>query len=133
MMLEKNMLVDDGWQVFEPFRHTVNKAPIVRVAKGGRRLYINAAVWEALGRPELARILWDRARCRVAVEPAKAGEENVYAVRKVSDSPRRELEFGALSKVLDLAVERTMTVPHELVGFRLIVDLRALRAKGDGA
>lgn len=129
-MLDKNMLVDDGWQVYEPFRHSQNAVSTVRIAKNGTRLYLSAAAWKAMGSPEVARVLWDKARCRIAIEPAKPGDDLTYQVRPVDNSPRRELQFSSLARSLGLEVERTTTVPHGMDGFRMIVDLRGLRAKG---
>ena len=44
-MLEKNMLVDDGWTVVEPFRHKTGAEATVRISKHGNRLYLNVAAW----------------------------------------------------------------------------------------
>ena len=133
MSLDRQMLVDDGWSVVEPFRHKTGAAPAVRISKGGARLYLNLALWQALGRPAAVKMLWDLARCRVALEPCDQAERFAYNVRAVDGSPGREVQFQSVARALGLAVERATTVPHELVGFRLIVDLRALRSKGGAA
>lgn len=131
MSLDRQMLVDDGWSVVEPFRHKTGAAPAVRVSKGGARLYLNVAAWQALGRPETVKMLWDAARVRVALEPCGPDERHAYNVRAVDGSPGREVQFQSVARALRLTIGRATTVPHEQVGFRLIVDLRGLRTKED--
>lgn len=131
MSLAPNMLVDDGWAVVEPFRHKTGDAPAVRVSKGGTRIYLNVAAWQALGRPGAVKMLWDLARCRVALEPCETTDRMAYNVRTVDGSPGREVQFQSVARALRLSIGRATTVPHEQVGFRLIVDLRSLRSKED--
>ena len=131
MSLAPNMLVDEGWSVVEPFRHKTGADAAVRVSKGGTRIYLNVAAWQALGRPEAVKMLWDHARCRVALEPCETTERFAYNVRAVDGSPGREVQFQSVARALRLTVGRATTVPHEQVGFRLIVDLRTLRTKED--
>lgn len=131
-MLEKNMLVDDGWRPYQRGSIGRTAAREVRVSKGGSRLILTRLMWEALGSPALVNVLWDPARVRVALEPATADDVDALAVSEIGHASTRVVAFAVLSSALGLAVEKATTVPHELVGFRLIVDLRALRMK-DGA
>ena len=125
-MLEKPMLVDDGWRPYQPgVMKTLVQA--VRVAKGGSRLIISGGVYEALGKPTSVRLLWDPARVRVALEPTDADDANAMTVMKGGQSSNYYVTISSIAKQLGLQVERATTVPHQLVGFRLIVDLRSLR------
>lgn len=129
MSLDRSMVVDDGWSVVEPFRHKTGAAPAVRVSKGGNRIYLNLPAWQSLGRPEAVKMLWDHARCRVALEPCEPTDRLAYNVRAIDGSPGREVQFQSVARALRLSIQRATTVPHEQVGFRLIVDLRSLRTK----
>lgn len=126
-MLDKNMLVDDGWR---PFVRSAgggrNGDQRVRVSKRGDRLVLSGALWAALGSPMAVRVLWDPARLRVALEPASEDGASTYAVGSCAHASTKVVTFASVALALGLQVDKATVVPHELQGFRLILDLRPL-------
>lgn len=75
-----------GFERFDRRRGRGGHTPTLAVAARGRFLTLNLAAYAALGRPDRAELLFDRAARVIAIRPVAAATSSAFVVRRVPRS-----------------------------------------------
>jgi hypothetical protein len=112
-----------GLQVFEGKGSVKLGAAYVTIQKKGV-LGLNAASHELLGKPETVELLFNPEEQVIGIRQADGQAPHTYRILAKSDGSALTISARAFLKFYDVALERSVRYPAELVEGILIIDLR---------
>ncbi len=75
--------MNEGWEVFDRGSAPITDQPVVAIQKRGTFGW-NRAAWEALGRPDAVKLMYNRKAHAIGYKPAESDDPRAYPVRKQS-------------------------------------------------